>query len=94
MQHDGRITTPPRPLSDIPSVDEVGAWALTHWIDSPSVTITTNRGESRKEFIPANARQRTGVPYVFELLYLLRLMQADQGNAALQQQIRRNDATP
>lgn len=85
------IAPPSRPTSDIPDVEVVGQWALTHWIDAPAITITTNHGEVRREFVAPNAAQRTGPPYVFEFPYVLTLYLAAQGDQALQAQIRRND---
>lgn len=78
-----------RPLSDIPDVQILGAWALEHWLDSPLITITTNQGSIRHEFKASNASQRTGCPYIFELPYVLTLYQADQHDVALQRAIRR-----
>lgn len=74
-----------RPLSDIPEVSVLGRWALAHWLDSPLITITTNQGGVRHEFVPTNATQRTGCPYIFELLYVLALYQADQQDQTWQQ---------
>lgn len=79
-----------RPVSDLPSVDVLGAWALTYWLDAPQVTITTNRGDEHHVFTAANAAQRTGCPYLFEFGYVLALYQAEQGNLDLQRSIRQN----
>lgn len=79
-----------RPVSDLPSVDVLGAWALTYWLDAPELTITTNHGEEHHRYVPDNAAQRTGCPYLFEFGYVHALWQAAQGDLDRQRAIRQN----